>query len=291
LFSFGFDMNLSSLGYKYSIRKMIFSLIMANALIHVDYLDNGRNGFYLIHAGFKFSVKNRYKDKCYWRCVNRECPATVTTDQQTPVRFGSEHNHPSDITGITAEAFISDLKKLCRENISPIPSLYDDALGSLRNRDCDETVEQVIAKIPTFDTCSSSLYRSRSKLLPKLPQTQADIDLNGEWTETLAGEQFLLHDDTDERGDRIMIFGTISNLIHLCDSTIVLADGTFYSCTGLLTQLHSLHGDIGGTLFPLFCSFTEKDGTYIFETFQYIERCGAGTYSESYETRDYDFRL
>jgi len=224
---------------------------MANAQIHVDYLDNGRNGFYLIHAGYKFSVKNRYKDRCYWRCVNRECNATVTTDQNVPVRFGNEHNHPSDITGITAEAFIADLKKLCREDLTPLPSLYDDALGSLRNRDCDETVEHVIEKIPTFESCRSSLYCSRSKLLPKLPQNQNDIDLHGEWTKTLAGEEFLLCDETDERGDRILIFGTRSNLRHLCDSPTILGDGTFYCCTRLFCQLYSLHGDIGGTLFPL----------------------------------------
>jgi hypothetical protein len=56
---------------------------------------------------------------------------------------------------------------------------------------------------------------------PKLPKTQNDIALEEAWTETTAGETFVLNDDTHELGQRILILATDSNLMMLCDSDSV----------------------------------------------------------------------
>jgi hypothetical protein len=90
-----------------------------------------------------------------------------------------------------------------------------------------------------------------AKVLPKLPKTQNDIALEGAWTETTAGESFLLNDDTNELSQRILIFATDSNLRMLCDSNTVFGDGTFYSCPGLFYQLYTLHGYVEDTSYPL----------------------------------------
>ncbi|XP_062584465.1 uncharacterized protein LOC134246160 [Saccostrea cucullata] len=62
---------------------------------------------------------------------------------------------------------------------------------------------------------------------------------------------FLLCDDTDAQGNRILIFSTDSNLQHLCAADTVFSDGTFYSCTRFFTQLYTLHANVNGTMFPL----------------------------------------
>jgi hypothetical protein len=80
-----------------------------------------------------------------------------------------------------------------------------------------------------------------AKVLPKLPKTQNDIALEGAWSETTAGERFLLNDDTNELSQRILIFATNSNLRMLCDSNTVIGDGTFYSCPESFYQLCTLH--------------------------------------------------
>ena len=53
------------------------------------------------------------------------------------------------------------MKKRCREEVNPIPSIYDEEVGSLRNRDFDDDVEDMIRRIPTFESCKASLYRSQ----------------------------------------------------------------------------------------------------------------------------------
>jgi hypothetical protein len=36
---------------------MLTIITMANAQVNVDFLENGRGGHYLLHVGFKFSVR------------------------------------------------------------------------------------------------------------------------------------------------------------------------------------------------------------------------------------------
>jgi hypothetical protein len=55
------------------------------------------------------------------------------------------------------------VKKRCREEVNPIPSIYDEEIGSLRNRDFDDDVEDMIRCIPLFESCKVSLHRSRAK--------------------------------------------------------------------------------------------------------------------------------
>ncbi|XP_062618657.1 uncharacterized protein LOC134280266 [Saccostrea cucullata] len=44
---------------------------MANLQVQVNFLENGRGGFYLLHGGYKYSVRTTRNDRTYWRCVRR----------------------------------------------------------------------------------------------------------------------------------------------------------------------------------------------------------------------------
>lgn len=127
---------------------------MANLQVQVNFLENGRGGFYLLHAGFKYSVRTRRNNRTYWRCVDRQCPATVVTLDNILVSFGRPHNHEGDFIALAADSFVSKVKKRCRDEAAPIPSLYDEELGALRNADCDDSVEEMIRQIPTFNLVS-----------------------------------------------------------------------------------------------------------------------------------------
>lgn len=143
---------------------------MANLQVQVNFLENGRGGFYLL-AGFKYSVRTRRNNRTFWICVDRQCPATVVTLDNILVSFGQPHNHEGDFIALAADSFLSKLKKRCRDEAAPIPSLNDEELGALRNADCDDSVEEMIRQIPTFQSCKSTLYRSRGKIMLKLPTT------------------------------------------------------------------------------------------------------------------------
>ena len=84
--------------------------------------------FYLLHAGYNFSVRTRYNGPT--GIVLTECPATVTTTDNILVNVGQPHNHDANFLGLAAESFISSVRKRCREEATPIPSIYDE-LGGL----------------------------------------------------------------------------------------------------------------------------------------------------------------
>jgi len=224
---------------------------MANEQVHVDFLENGRGGFYLLKDGYKYSIRSRRNDRCYWRCVNRDCRGTVTTLNNIPIAFGQDHNHPSDYLGLAAAAFINTVKNKCREEVTPVTAIYDEEIQNLLSREADGDVENVISQIPTFYSCKTALYHSRSKTLPKLPATRTDIDLQGEWTETMTGQNFLLCDDNNDMNERIIVFATDDNLRNLGASTVVIGDGTFYSSPKQFSQVYTLHGCVDGSVFPL----------------------------------------
>ena len=114
---------------------MLTIITMANAQVNVDFLENGRGEHYLLHAGFKFSVRTSRNNRRYWKCLSRDCLATIVTVDNLPVSFGVNHNHPSDHIGLAAASFVTNVRKRCREEVNPMPSIYDEEIGSLRNRE------------------------------------------------------------------------------------------------------------------------------------------------------------
>jgi hypothetical protein len=87
---------------------------MANAQIHIDYMENGRGGHYLLHTGYKYSIKIRRAEGVYRRCVLRQCAATLVTLNGILMSLGQYHNHSADVSW-TADAFVNHVKKHCRE--------------------------------------------------------------------------------------------------------------------------------------------------------------------------------
>ena len=110
--------------------------------------------------------------------------------------------------GTSLVSFVNRMKKRCRDEAAPILSIDDEELGALRNADCDDSVVNMMRQIPTFQPCKSGLYRSRGKMVPKLPITQKEIILQDPWTQTLARERFLLSDYSDDAGNRLIVFAT-----------------------------------------------------------------------------------
>jgi len=122
---------------------------MANAQMHVDYMKNGRGGHYLLHADYKYS-KTRRAERVYWKCVLRQCAATLITFNEILMSLGQYHNHLADVVSLAADAFVNQVKKRCREQVTPIPTIYDEEIGCLRDRDYDWNIGEMIKKNPNI---------------------------------------------------------------------------------------------------------------------------------------------
>ena len=121
---------------------------------------------------------------CYWRCAKGTSPARITTEGNDLKQQTAPHNHAVDVVDTQVKAIQSDMRKRAREEITPVPAIYNDHLIHLSthsNRD------SIALQLPTFTSMKSSLYRSHWRRLPPLPLTRCvrqcactdiEIDLN-----------------------------------------------------------------------------------------------------------------
>ena len=222
---------------------------MAHAQVNVEFVQNERGGESLVHNGFRFQVKNRRGDRVYWKCHIRDCRATINTFQGILTKVGNQHNHEADPVQLEVDRVMHKVKKRCREELTPIPSLFQEEIAKLRTPEWNDDMKTMVEKLPTYDSCRTSLYNQRSKLLPKLPRTRQDINLDAEWTQTTTGERFLIVNDGDD--NKMLVFSTQRNLEHLVAADIVYGDGTFYTCPDIFSQLYTLHAMLDNVMYPL----------------------------------------
>ncbi|KAL5010473.1 hypothetical protein ScPMuIL_012778 [Solemya velum] len=138
------------------------------------------------------------------------------------------------------------MKDRSRDELTPIPTIYEEELVKLRNREWNDDTQQLIQQIPTFLSCKDQFNNQRLKTLPALPTSLADLQLQGEWTETTTGQQFLLADDNTN--GRILLFSTQQNLTHLA------------AADQFMVMLYSFHAMVDGVMFPLvYCLLSGKD--------------------------------
>lgn len=156
----------------------------------MEFITTQKGAQSLLWEGSRFTINRKMANgTIYWRCSKRSCPARITTDGEQLLQQTNGHNHPVDPVELRVEEIKSKLRKRAREEVVPIPAIYNDALVELSTQqDC----ASVAANLPTFTSVKSSMYRSRRSRLPTLPKSRAEITLDGDWVNTLSGERFLL---------------------------------------------------------------------------------------------------
>ena len=123
-------------------------------------------------------------------------------------------------------------------------SLLWDGCRFTLNRKLD-----VAPTLPTYSSFKSSMYRSRRKRLHPLSKTRAEIDLTGDWVNTLSGERYLL--GNEGFSNCILIFSKDAMLYLLCDLDTIYVDRTFQVCLSMFMQLFTINGFVHAQQFPV----------------------------------------
>ena len=225
----------------------------------------------LIYQGYRHKKDRPLSGKQLWRCVQTGCSARIHTEPScepgsTPqVLHFVDHNHIPDPEAVMAVRVKSKVCELASMNIlQPLCSVYKDFITSELARS-DNTDGGII---PSFLGCKSQMHRARRAEMPPVPKTFEDINLEGQWSRTCAGERFLL-----SQADNIIIFATDQNLEVLAQSPIVFMDGTFKSAPRLFRQLFTLHGLYRDHFVALvYCLLPDKASTTYYRTLETLKR-------------------
>ena len=149
--------------------------------------------------GYTYSQNRVNEEATYWRCTKRPCKGKITTVAGF-LRNSFGHDHPP--SNETTVKFVSTMRKRARSETTPMQQIFNDELM--------KEADQDIPDIPTFPSIKSSMYRQRRTMMPVLPQTLQDVDLQGPWSQTHDGKQFLLFSDGD--ADNMVVFSTEDQL-------------------------------------------------------------------------------
>ena len=184
------------------------------------------------------------------------------------------HDHGTDEQEILRRSAIVRMKERviaqpemsCREVYREVLACFSEE--HLPQRD----LRELASSLPTFSNVRTSLQRSRATIRPKLPACLSELTIEGEWTLTCSGQQFLQIDDGRE--DRIVGFFTDDTLKILCESRIVLMDGTFRVVPDIFSQLYTIHGEFLGQIMPLcYLLLPKKDRETYLRMFTLIQNC------------------
>ena len=79
----------------------------------------------------------------------------MNTLDNIPLKLPDAHNHPNHQTKLKVDSVLKSIKKRCREETTPIPTIYDQEVHELRNPEWNEA-HKVVEQLPTFESSSNS---------------------------------------------------------------------------------------------------------------------------------------
>lgn len=80
---------------------------------------------------------------------------------------------------LKVDEVLQKMKVHCTDEITPVPTIYEEELVKLRNDDWDDDTQELVKNIPTFQSCKNGMYNKRKKTLAVLPKTVDEINING----------------------------------------------------------------------------------------------------------------
>ena len=106
------------------------------------------------------------------------------------------------------------------------------------------------------------MRRIHTEQLPKPPQKLEDDSITDEWSRTLRGGQFLLHQERS-----MAIFAAEEGLRFLSNSKYILADGTFKTAPHPFHQIYIIHGSAGDFVVPVVWAFLDGKSEELYTKF------------------------
>lgn len=172
------------------------------------------------------------------RDSSRCCARLIVKNGKPEPQITGKHGHAPDGRMLDTSQIRNHLKETIDQQIG-VPSrvIVMETLGKAK--------EATAEIMPTAQALTKQISRlRRAKNIPNLPKSIDEIVIPENLQRTLKNENFILHDDGPSVDDRMIIFGTVSNLSVMNRAELIYADGTFDVTPLLFKQMYSVHGEI-----------------------------------------------
>ncbi|QQP58582.1 Uncharacterized protein FKW44_003950 [Caligus rogercresseyi] len=213
----------------------------------LQFVNSSRGNKKLFENGHSYIREREVGQKTIWKCdqyFSLFCRARVHTNTDTIVKVVGQHNHAGNIAKVEAIRAINLAKEIA---ISTQESTHSIATNVFVGASISS-----VGHLPNFNQLKRTIRNKRKSQnqAPPQPFSLSELLIPMEYHLTYSQEPFLLFDSND-RGDRILIFSTQDNLTILSQANTWYADGTFKVAPPLFEQLYTLHGVILDNVVPL----------------------------------------
>lgn len=132
------------------------------------------------------------------RYHKNRCPGKITT-VDTNVIAQREHFHAGDIRKVEKRIAARKIRKKAVKSNEPPRAIIRKVTSSMST--------EAAIEMPNYANVARNIRRIRQKanVTPALPTTLAELVIDGEFTETLKGDLFVLYDNEDP-DNRIVLF-------------------------------------------------------------------------------------
>lgn len=217
----------------------------------------GKNKIY--SRGFFYTMEKKTEQSSYWKCdkwrqlscKGRGVLANGSFETKT------EHNHEGNPTKLQVTKTVNEIKERAIKSRDTPQTIIAGMSATLSDAAC--------SSFPTLNSIRRTIHNARMKdnACPSLPKTTSELVIPEKYKKTSKGDNFLIYDNNEY--ERIIIFGTKSNVARLEKSKQWCVDGTFKTVPVLFSQLFTIHGEVNGRFFPLIYALLQnkREETYI----------------------------
>lgn len=242
---------------------------------NVKQVRSSRGAIQIELEGYRYSKVRHHKDltKTYWRCQQREiCRGSLITNFNIQagviVQGGQRHSHEPDFIDMEVQEVVRSIKRKAADNPNLPPSaIFLSEVSSVSN-------QEVLVNLPQRNDIIRNINRVQNRNRPVNPNSLADLNITPPYDRTLNGQLFFQHDGTIENEnetERFLVFYTDGALEKLCNSRVILCDGTFKSVPRLFFQLYTIHGIVDGLTYPLiYCLSTKKTENFYRQLLEHL---------------------
>jgi hypothetical protein len=85
-------------------------LDMVGAILNVEFLQTNEGGRQLIWNGYTYSQNNKRDTWISWKCVDKNCRATMCTRDDVPTKLGNVHTHLPDRAAVEGRKILSAIQ-------------------------------------------------------------------------------------------------------------------------------------------------------------------------------------
>ena len=193
----------------------------------MEFITNNKGGQKLCFEGYMYNQHIAKQNVIYWRCVERSnrCKGRLqTSSQRENPLLTSDHNHNPDQRKIDIAKARSDMKSQAGR--------CDGKPSQIISRSIQNIPVSSLVLLPSNDTLRRTIQNEKAKQLPPEPLDINDLSIdNTRFARTVSenenSEQFLLYDNRNQRGNRIICFSSTRQLQKLADARIWFLDGNF----------------------------------------------------------------